>query len=483
MKGIFLDMYQKTPLKERKAFIQFVDSPFFNQNTNLKGLIRALESQVKTASKIDKRLVYQECFGEEPFNGAKYDNLISDLLHLWYNYLTQLSLGRNPLVQKQLLVRHLLDQEWFDPCSAQLGKFAKLLQESTWQDQLYWQAESQYQYLEDQQKIIQNKRGHSPHLQLRNDALDRYYHLEKMRIACDMASRSNAVNATYSNLFMEAIIQWYQQNPSSLQAFPAFQLYSAAYRLFSMPENPTAYQDLKLQLELHLELIPLDELRHLYTYLINYAVQRSNSGDNQFYHELFELYRFLLEKSILIKNDSLTQWTFTNIITVGIRTKNYAWTEQFIQENNHFLLVEVRQNVVTYNLANLHFEKKDYTSALRMLHDVEFTDSFYHLSAKFIQLKSYYILNETEALLALLQTTRRFLQRNRQLSSYQKKSSVHFLTLLQKLNQVTILQSLYQVSKAHYQKLKNNLVKMSPLANKQWLEEMIEQLDPLHHSQ
>ncbi|MBK9491589.1 MAG: hypothetical protein IPO07_24425 [Haliscomenobacter sp.] len=229
---------------------------------------------------------------------------------------------------------------------------------------------------------------------------------------------------------------------------------------------------------MHLELIPIDELRHLYTYLINYAVQQSNSGDNQFYQELFELYRFLLEKSILIKNDSLTQWTFTNIITVGIRTKNYAWTEQFIQENNHFLLPELRQNVVTYNLANLHFEKKDYASALRMLHNVEFTDSFYHLSAKFIQLKIYYVLHETEALLALIQTTRRFLQRNRQLSTYQKKSSLHFLTLLQKLTQATILQSLYQVPKAHYHKLKKDYLQMSPLANKQWLEEMIEELNP-----
>ena len=478
MKGIFLDMYQKTPLKERKAFIQFVDSPFFNQNPNLQRLIRALEKQLKASKKIDKHLAYQECFGDEPFNGAKYDNLISDLLHLWYNYLTQIGLNRSPATQKQLLVRYLLDQEWFEPCSAQLGKFAKIIQATPWQDQQYWQAESQYQYLEDQQKVIQNRREYSPHLQLRNDALDRYYHLEKMRIACDMASRSNAVNATYNNLFMEEIIQWYHHHPSSFREFPAFQLYSAAYRLFSAPESSTTYQDLKTQLELHLELIPIDELRHLYTYLINYAVQQSNSGDNQFYQELFELYRFLLEKSILIKNDSLTQWTFTNIITVGIRTKNYAWTEQFIQENNHFLLPELRQNVVTYNLANLHFEKKDYASALRMLHNVEFTDSFYHLSAKFIQLKIYYVLHETEALLALIQTTRRFLQRNRQLSTYQKKSSLHFLTLLQKLTQATILQSLYQVPKAHYHKLKKDYLQMSPLANKQWLEEMIEELNP-----
>lgn len=472
MKGAFVEMYQKISQKERKRFIQYVESPFFNQNKKVQALIQALERQFKSKKALDKKKVYQDCFGAETFNSSKYDNLISDLLQLWYGFLTQLRLQAEPTLQKQLLIRYLIDQEWLEPCGLQLERLAQIQKNNPWQDVHYWHAEYPFQELQDQQLVIQNQRTYNPHLQLRSNALDRYYHLEKMRIACDMASRNTAVNADYHCQFIEEIIQWYHLHPEELESFWALKIYLAAYQLFTIPDNELAYQELKNLLENHIKVIPGDELRHLYTYVLNYAVKRSNSGIAHFYQELFELYKLLLQESILFKNGILTQWTFTNIITTGIRSGNYSWTEQFIQSNEHYLLPDVRHNVVAYNLANLYFEKKDYTSALRMLNDVEFTDAFYHLSAKFIQLKSYFILAETEALLSLLHTTRRFLQRNRQLSAYQKTSSLNFLSLLQRLCQLSHLGISIRDAGAYRKKWLHDLAKTNPLANKKWLEEM-----------
>jgi hypothetical protein len=205
---------------------------------------------------------------------------------------------------------------------------------------------------------------------------------------------------------------------------------------------------------------------------------RINSGETQYYQEILLLYKLLLDEAIIFKNGTLTQWTFTNIITAGIRTRDYEWTERFIEDYQHYLAPDLRQNVYTYNLVNLYFEKKDYHSALRMLHNVEFTDAFYHLSAKLIQLKTYYLLAEHEALLALINATRRFVQRNRQLSDYQKKSSLNFLHILQRLSQLQYAAMNIRDAGKFKKQLENDLEALQPLANKQWLEEVFEQNFP-----
>lgn len=473
-KNRFLDLYQNFPTKERKQFVLYVHSVFFNQNKNLQALIGAIEQCVKAKKAVDKREMYSLCFPQEAYNELKYNNLISDLLYLLYDFLAQSRYNREKVLQKQLLIRTLLDQEWLEPCIMQLERYTQLQESQTWQDSNYWYAAYQLQDLQDQHLMSQEKRAYTPHLQSRSDALDRFYQLEKIKIACDMASRSTAVRADYHCVFIEDIIQWYQEHPQELAMFPAFQVYLAAYNMFTNKDDG-AYLQLKRLLQPHLKLIPQQELRLLYTYVLNFAVLRINSGENQYYQEILLLYKLLLDEAIIFKNGTLTQWTFTNIITAGIRTRDYEWTERFIEDYQHYLTPDLRQNVYTYNLVSLYFEKKDYPSALRMLHNVEFTDAFYHLSAKLIQLKSYYLLAENEALLALINATRRFVQRNRQLSDYQKKSSLNFLHILQRLSQLRYATADIRDTGRFKKQLSNDLMALQPLANKQWLEEVLEQ--------
>ena len=47
-KNRFLDLYQNFTAKERKQFVLYVHSVFFNQNKNLQALIEAIEQCVKT---------------------------------------------------------------------------------------------------------------------------------------------------------------------------------------------------------------------------------------------------------------------------------------------------------------------------------------------------------------------------------------------------------------------------------------------------
>ncbi len=132
----------------------------------------------------------------------------------------------------------------------------------------------------------------------------------------------------------------------------------------------------------------------------------------------------------------------------------------------------MQHNVFTYNLASLYYERGDYRQALQLLHEVEFTDAFYHVAAKLIQLKSYFELDETDAFFALVEAARKYLQRNRQLSEYQKKSNASFLRFATRIYNLRIQRGALtrgEFAQAH-RRLSDRLAAAEPLANKEWLQ-------------
>ena len=240
-------------------------------------------------------------------------------------------------------------------------------------------------------------------------------------------------------------------------------------------EKIAHFHQLKLALKQHKKLLPLEELRTLYNYAINYCIQKINSGDNSFYQETLELYQTMLDDEIIFVNGYLTQWSYKNIITTGIRLHAYDWTAQFIHQYKSRLLPEERDNAFSYNLASLYYAQQDYTNALLQLQDVEFTDPSYHLGAKIIQLKSYYELDETEAFFALIEAFKKYLLRNRQISDYRKKANLNFLKLAKLIFKLKTNQSYLtkkQIREKHAQ-IQEKMITWEPIANKTWLEEQM----------
>ncbi len=185
-----------------------------------------------------------------------------------------------------------------------------------------------------------------------------------------------------------------------------------------------------------------------------------------------------MSRKIIFKDGYLTQWTYINIVTAGIRLEDYEWTENFINEYRESLHPNNQHNVYIYNLAALYYAQRDYKRALQLLHDVEFTDAFYHLSAKIIPLKSYYDLEEIEAFISLAEATRIYITRNRQLSDYQKRSNANFLKLATRLLQIRLRASILppkEISR-QAQQLQQRL-ESKTVANKRWLLEAFQQLD------
>ncbi|MEM9821643.1 MAG: hypothetical protein AAF985_11245 [Bacteroidota bacterium] len=473
-------LLQQLSTRERSRFREYVFSPFFNKNKKIQLLAQHLLDQAPEfpEEKLQKPVVFRLLFGAGKYQELKINNIISDLLQLLYDYLAHRQYETQKAMQKNLLLDDLLARGAYDHIERVARRYQQIQEKSHHQNYQFFHQQFELYNQLDRHHLSKATRTYDENLQLKNNALDLYYLSNKLRIACDMLSRNIVQKAGYECHFLDELLIIYEQNNFDFRQYPSVNIY---YKILQMlqSENPERhYRDLKQLLDAHHARFPQEEARIIYVYLQNYCIQKINSGQSEYYKELQDLFKALLEQGILYMNGYLTQWDYKNIITIGLRLKDFGWTEKVIHQYKQHLLEEERNNAVAYNLAAFHYEKKEYKKALQELHNVEFTDTSYHLGTKIIQIKSYYELDESEALYALIEAFQKYILRNRDLAEYRKKANAHFLRLTKKIYQLKI--SKQHLSTSAFNKkqrvLREQLDRLHPLANKGWLEMIYEKL-------
>ncbi|MBL4654652.1 MAG: hypothetical protein JKY33_02355, partial [Bacteroidia bacterium] len=146
----------------------------------------------------------------------------------------------------------------------------------------------------------------------------------------------------------------------------------------------------------------------------------------------------LLDKEIILEEKNISPWDYKNIVTVGLRVEEIEWTKKFIHDYEKKIAVEFRKNAFTYNLACLHFHQKEYTKALKLFQEVDFTDVYYSLDSKSKLLKIYYELEEVEGLYSLIDSFRTYLRRNKLISDYQKTVYLNLIKYVKKAMQIKL---------------------------------------------
>lgn len=463
--------------RETSRFRELANSPFFNKNEKLRTLIDFCLSFAPDyqGEGLSKEAAHQSLFGKAPYHELRLNNLLSDALQLVYQLLVQLELEKRGPLQHRLELHALLDRradKHLRHSSQRLQKISARLPHRSYQ---YQYQSLELAQLQDRYALLLSPRRFSPHLQNSSDALDRYYWCNKLRMACDMANRNRAINADYQCHFLETLLARFRQQPPLLAESPALQTYYQALMMLSSEEE-RHYRALRELLSLHHGVFSLEELQDLYDYAQNYCVKQINSGHATFYSDILALYKEMLDRQILLRQGYLTQWSYINIVTAGIRLKAFEWTEQFVHTYRGQLDPEVQANVFNYSLAALQFEQQEYLAALRTLQGVEFSDAFYHMAAKIIQLKSYYELEEEEALFSLLEASRKYIKRNQQLSTYQKQSNANFLRMIVRLQKLRSKPSSSRQTATAAARLLSRIDEQPHLANKEWLQQKAEGL-------
>ena len=201
----------------------------------------------------------------------------------------------------------------------------------------------------------------------------------------------------------------------------------------------------------------------MFVFAQNFCIKRINKGEIGSLEEIFRLYKAIVEKGLIFEGNYVSQPDFKNIVTTGLRLGEVEWVSQFIEEYTPQLNPEFSENASTYSMAWVHFTRKEYDKALRMLLRVEFNDVYYHLDSKSLLMKVYYEMNEFDSFFSLVDAFKIYLRRNRFISDFQRETYHNFILLINKL--MKIKAGRHPMSPA----LLNEIESTKPAADLVWL--------------
>ncbi|MCH2023388.1 MAG: hypothetical protein MK207_13010 [Saprospiraceae bacterium] len=469
---------KQLPIRSLTKFKEYAHSPFFNKHKPTKKLIDHIIKNISSSKVINlqKKAVFSKVFTGLDYDEIKLNYISSKALDLLNNFLSYRAFEKNEFQQTYYALKASHSLAVKKQEDSHIRKHQLLQQHYPFENaELYYEKFMFYSVL-NQIHLDKKRRIYDENLQLQNNELDHFYFAQKLKIACDMLNRNIVTQSNYNASFIEDLVKITSKG-LNLKKHPIIHIYFQILKTLR-DQDKKDYQILKNLIDKYGELFLPEELLLIFDYAENYCIRKINNGQTSFYHEFLNIYKQKLNRKLLFINGYLSEGDYKNIVTSGIRIKDFKWTEAFIHQNKNKLKPEVRENAFNYNLSVYYYATKQYTKALRLLMTISITDISYGVGAKTIQLQSYYELEEFEPLINLLDTFRLYVMRHKTQSDYRKKANLNMLRIVKKvakLREKSTFISQNQYNK-ELVKLKSIFSETTPLSNSDWIREVIEQL-------
>ncbi len=449
---------------ELREFKDFVSSPFFNKNEELVLFYLYLK---KIAPDFPVKKVRREAVYAALFKGKKYDEkhlnyLMSFLLKLAEQYIGFSKYRTQGILPEYHILSSCLDRQLNKHYQNIFQKARKKLDANPLRGtEHYYQNYLLYQ-VEDQQFGLQKVRRYDANIQRAANQLDLFYLNQKLKYACEMLDREKTLSVNYQQSMLKEIALYLES--LDMESSPAIAIYYHIYLTLTEENGDPYFERLKALLNKYTYRFSQFEVKEMYLLALNFCIRKVREKDDRYVLEAFTLFKNGIENKSLYENNLLSPWTFKNTIKLGLRLKQFDWTENFIKNYKDDLDEETRDNALNYNLADLYYYKKDFEKAQNLLQRVEFSDVFYALSSKVMLLKIYFEKKEDEALYNLLNSFKVYLRRNKLISNNVKKTYMNFISLLSQISKNQPLQK---------EAIQQKIINTELLTDRKWLLEII----------
>jgi hypothetical protein len=458
---------------EQNRLRKFLISPYFNKNEALIKLFDALTNQINlkgsNASEWNKEELWAVLYPTEVYDDVFFRKNCSDLLKLIEDYLAQQVYEENPIHQATYLIEAVGKKKMVKLFNSVMKSARRLSSQQIQKPGTFYL----YQYLVEKNyyELSQSDLNRAEKTNIEDIAqnLDAFYLTEKLRLYCSVLNQQYVVSHEYKLLFIDEIVSHLKKY--QYEKFPPISIYYQVYLTITDSENVQHYFVLKNLLEKHGLDFPQSEALTIYHSAINYCIRNVNKGDLSFLRELFDLYKDILKKEIILSDGNLSPWDFKNIVTCSVRLGELSWTEDFIKQYSMLIPEMYRENAVSFNLAQLYFYQKKYGDLITLLQTVEYEDFSYNLNAKGYLLFTYYEMDEIEPLFSLLESFRAYLNRHKNYPKHRREMYINLIKFTKKLV------STKSGDKKSIAMLKEEIMKTKNLSGQEWLLEKLAELE------
>ncbi|MEQ8702278.1 MAG: hypothetical protein RIC19_00070 [Phaeodactylibacter sp.] len=401
---------------------RFLHSPYFNSREDVVRLFEYLHANEAEGALLTKEAAFAHLFPGTTYDDGRMNAVMHFLFKLLKQFLVQREFeleSSQPYLTRALRKRKL--PRLFEPASK---KWKKQLDKAQVRNAGYHFQQYQYQ-LEKYEYEHRQRRSGRMNLQEITEALTTYYLADILRHGCAMLTAKNISQEAYELDLMQEVLRYLDRTEQAHQ--PAVAVYHQAFLSLSDLKEPGHFTELLRLIELHWQQFPPSEARDLYLLAINYCIQKLNRGDRAYIRRALELYQLALDRALLIEEGVLSQYTYNNILMLAIGLQEWSWGRQFLEDYRSALPAMERENLYRYNLATLHFRQGAYAEAMELLRRVTFSDVLYNLNARTMLLRTYYELEEYDALFALLDSFEVYIRRQKGMGYHRS----HYQALLQ----------------------------------------------------
>ncbi len=442
---------------ELKQFGYFLSSRLFNKRTDVKRLFELWVSEKKRSH--PSEVYWKKIFPEQAFSATKWHLLTSRLFKLLEDFLV---LGdiRESESQKQFHLakayRKLQHEVLFKKAARQADR---ALEKQDYRDTNYLQEKHDLSY-ERYDYIISINRKEKTNLQEVSNNLDLYFLAAKLKQACNAVSRQIINQEKYDIGLLNEVLLHIEARPDYLK-HPAIAIYYYCYRMINSKDAENYFKLFRDAITSNLNQFSPSEVRDIYTFAINYFIRKLNRGSSLFIDETFELYLLSLDQGYLLEDGIMLESTYSNILWLAIKQKKYSWARTFIEDYQKHLKPIYQVPLFHFSMGKLFYEQGQYSKSLKQLARVETKAAFLYLSARTLQLKIYFELEEFDLLESLLESLRVYLQRSKGLA-YRREHYTNVISFARQLLQLPVM------SKKEREAFKHRINKAEVFAEKEW---------------
>lgn len=418
--------------QQRKSFLRFLASPYFNTQPRLGQLFEALDShllpyKLRQLSEEEAWALYNPAL---PYDQNKFRKECSALLRLFTEFLVTESASEDKPRRSLHLLRRLNGLGLHQDFPGHAANAHAQLQEAREGDMPDYDVEVLVGLEENRHDIAMPGRGSEVSLAGLILASERAHCIRKMELlylALNLQLVRGAGAVTEEPEFLQLVER-------HLPALPALtRMHFHLYHCSRRPTEETHYQAFHIILQ-SAPLAPADRAQ-MYSAALNYCSRRLNAGATEFLREIHRLHREMLDLGLLDVVDFQISAHFKNAVVCAARLGELDWAEALLRRLSPALAMPEHQTAKHFATGIIAYHAGDLSRSETAFHKVlqDFDDLFYGLDARSYLLRIFWETQNLIGLESMLDSYRMFLKRTREIAVARKAIHNQFIRLMRKL--------------------------------------------------
>ncbi len=479
---LLVELLESFSENELEGLGRFIDCKYFNTDKYVVKLLNVLRKKVigkRRLSAENQYIVYGEVFADLTLGAQTLTKAQKATFNAKMNALTRLAerfiiieaLEKDEVHRSDLLCRELLERKQIKLFSRHLKRGEKQIPSEAKNGGMYL-----YLYkMETNRLNYLNRIGRlklDDNLAILNESLDIYYLINKLNLRETSLSLINTYQKSYY-LPSEEDIEILLDLPQYAE-LPILQIHRKMVDLLQEQTSETFSQLVSFLDRRNLSL-PKSDVRAAFAVAGNFCLLQIRKGHTEYSHYLFELYKTMDAKNLILVGSAIPIETICNMITLSSRIGEFKWAEEMIYKYTPFIIKKIgRDDVRDYNLGVIAFYRKDYETAIDYLYKIGNININYDLIRRTMIVKSYYE-TETEykeTTAQMFRSIEKYVKEHKTLHATRKKAYKTFIRILINLYRVR-----HREGKMTLESIKKKLDNAEFISDKKWLVEKIEELE------